>query len=146
MLSSETANRLQSFLEASDFPRRGGIFTDLDGTAVHEDRGRIYIPKAVELGLKEIYEMGRPIVLNSLRFPLSVIRTFGAEWYKISNAPIPCVTLNGSLIGYLKKDDEGKLGFQELQAMPLDNAEIDAALDKIELLAESNINEILLFY
>jgi hypothetical protein len=30
--------------------------------------------------------MGRPVVLNSLRFPLSVMRTLGKEWLAIANA------------------------------------------------------------
>jgi hydroxymethylpyrimidine pyrophosphatase-like HAD family hydrolase len=132
ILDSEIADRLRTFLDASKFSQLGGVVTDLDGTAVHEQQGRIYIPQAVELGLKEIYEMGRPIVLNSLRFPLSVLKTFGVHWYRISNAPIPCVTLNGSLLGYVNKDDDGRLSFQEIKAIPLDPDEIDAAVDKIQ--------------
>jgi len=146
MLNSEIADRLKTFLTASEFPQRGAVFTDLDGTAVHEEGGRVYIPQAVELGLREIYGMGRPIVLNSLRFPLSVLRTFGAEWFRISNAAIPCVTLNGSLMGYLNQDDDGELGFAEISAAPLNAEEIDAVIDKISLLVQAKIDEILLFY
>src|ERR1700754_1585788 len=89
---------LKTFVTESGFARHGGIVTDLDGTALHEDAGRIYIPQPVEFGLKALHDLGRPFVLNTLRFPLSVLRTFGREWYAISNSPIPTVTLNGSLL------------------------------------------------
>jgi hypothetical protein len=145
MLTREVQDQLRTFLDTSDFHQRGGVFTDLDGTVVHEEKGRIYIPQAVEFGLKEIYEMGRPIVFNSLRFPLSVLGAFGADWYKISNAAIPCVPLNGSLLGYINKND-GDLGFQEIAAVPLNPEEVDAAVDKIKRLLEANITEILLFF
>jgi len=138
--------RLLDFMNGSDFCERGGIITDLDGTAVHEDDGRIVIPQAVELGLKHIYELGRPLVINSLRFPLSVIRTFGTEWYSISNAPIPCVTLNGSLLGYVQQTREGGLVFEEISAIPLSPAEIDTALDKVKRLVDAHIKDILIFY
>src|SRR5215468_10110621 len=106
---------LKDFIRESGFSIRGGVVTDLDGTAVHEDRGRIYIPEPVEFGLKRLVELRRPIILNSLRFPLSVLRTFGHEWYSISNAPIPTVTLNGSLLGYVTKKDADELTFDEVE-------------------------------
>src|SRR5687767_7868106 len=92
---------LKQFLIQSRFATGGGVVTDLDGTAVHEEHGRVYIPQQVEIGLKRLYELGRPVVLNSLRFPLSVMRTFGKEWLAIANAPIPVVSLYGSQIGYV---------------------------------------------
>jgi hydroxymethylpyrimidine pyrophosphatase-like HAD family hydrolase len=138
--------RLRGFIEGSQFRSRGGIITDLDGTAVHEDRGRIYIPETVEHGLKRIYDSGRPVILNSLRFPLSVIRTFGRDWYTISNAPIPCITLNGSLLGYVKQADDAQLVFEELSATPLTAMEIDKALDRVQLLLDANLKDILVFY
>src|SRR4029453_16295701 len=101
--NDEAEMKLKDFLRQSSFKTSGGVITDLDGTAVHEFQGKIVIPKEVEFGLKRHYDLGRPLILNSLRFPLSVIRTFGADWYKISNAPIPTVTLNGSLIGFVSK-------------------------------------------
>ena len=96
---------LRNFLMQSRFAADGAVVTDLDGTAVHEEQGRIYIPEPVEFGLKKIYELGRPVVLNSLRFPLSVMRTFGKEWLAIANAPIPVVSLYGSQIGYVTRDE-----------------------------------------
>ncbi len=32
---------LREFLAQSDFMRNGGVMTDLDGTAVHEENGRV---------------------------------------------------------------------------------------------------------
>src|SRR5687768_18583680 len=107
-LSQEAEAKLERFINESSFATSGVVVTDLDGTAVHEDQGKIAIPKEVELGLMRHYERGRPLILNSLRFPLSVIRTFGQDWYKLSNAPIPTVTLNGSLAGY--RSEERRVG------------------------------------
>jgi hydroxymethylpyrimidine pyrophosphatase-like HAD family hydrolase len=146
VLSSDIEARLRRFIEGSQFCTQGGIITDLDGTAVHEDRGRIFIPEPVELGLKQIYDSGRPLILNSLRFPLSVIRTFGKDWYTISNAPIPCITLNGSLLGYVTKAPDDQLIFQELSAAPLSKLEIDEALARVQLLLDANLKDILVFY
>src|SRR5688572_32279030 len=97
-LDQAIIDSLQSFANESEFTKRGGIITDLDGTALHEKAGKIYIPKPVEFGFKALHDLGRPFVLNTLRFPLSVLRTFGRDWHNISNSPIPTVTLNGSLL------------------------------------------------
>src|SRR5678816_413056 len=129
VLREDIEVKLQRFIEQSSFATSGVVITDLDGTAVHEFQGKIAIPKEVELGLMRHYERGRPLILNSLRFPLSVIRTFGQDWYRLSNAPIPTVTLNGSLMGFVKKTDEGELGFEEAVAFPLTKEEIVAALN-----------------
>src|SRR5689334_2017983 len=110
-ISEEVEGKLRLFMQQSEFATEGAVITDLDGTAVHEYQGKISIPKEVELGLMHHYESGRPLILNSLRFPLSVIRTFGQDWYKLSNAPIPTVTLNGSLMGFVEKAEEGELAF-----------------------------------
>src|ERR671918_1866789 len=109
LLSDATEAKLRQFIDQSSFATSGVVITDLDGTAVHEVHGKIVIPKEVELGLMRHYERGRPLILNSLRFPLSVIRTFGQDWYRLSNAPIPTVTLNGSLAGYVTKNEDAEL-------------------------------------
>ena len=145
-LSEDLDEVLRQFLQQSNFASQGGIVTDLDGTAVHEDRGRIFIPKPVEYGLKQLRDLGRPFILNSLRFPLSVLRTFGREWYNISNAPIPTVTLNGSLIGYVTKTAEDELAFEEIDAFPLSTAEIDEVLEGVQGLLDGGIKDILVFY
>lgn len=137
---------LRRFLEQSSFAKHGGIVTDLDGTALHEDQGRIYIPKSVELGFRELHHLGRPFVLNSLRFPLSVLRTFGKDWYGVSNSPIPAVTLNGSLLGYVAKNEQDELAFEEIAAFPLAAQDIDRILNGVEELANGGMKEVLLFY
>lgn len=145
-LNEETEAKLTKFIDQSSFATAGAVITDLDGTAVHEYQGKIVIPKEVELGLMHHYERGRPLILNSLRFPLSVIRTFGQDWYKLSNAPIPTVTLNGSLIGFVKKTEEDELAFQEAAAFPLTNDEINEALEGVRGLIDGGIKNILVFY
>jgi hydroxymethylpyrimidine pyrophosphatase-like HAD family hydrolase len=145
-LSEEADAKLQHFMRNSAFATAGVVVTDLDGTAVHEYQGRITIPKEVELGLIHHYERGRPLILNSLRFPLSVIRTFGQDWYKLSNAPIPTVTLNGSLMGYVKKSEEAELAFEEAAAFPLTKDEIIEALEGVQGLLAGGIKNVLVFY
>ncbi len=145
-LSAELDTKLQDFIHQSTFATSGAVVTDLDGTAVHEFQGKIVIPKEVELGLMRHYESGRPLILNSLRFPLSVIRTFGQDWYKLSNAPIPTVTLNGSLMGFVKRTAEEELVFEEAAAFPLTHDEIREALKGVQGLVEGGIKNVLVFY
>ena len=145
-LNVEAEAKLQKFIEQSSFTTSGVVITDLDGTAVHEQQGKIIIPKEVELGLMRHYERGRPLILNSLRFPLSVIRTFGQEWYKLSNAPIPTITLNGSLMGYVKKTDEAELVFEEAAAFPLTKDEIIETLAGVKGILDGGLKSVLVFY
>ena len=138
--------QLQDFFNHSKFDECGALITDLDGTAIHEVEGRYSIPQSVQLGMDKIYDLGRPIVLNTLRFPLSVIRTFGKEWYKISNAPIPTVLMNGSQIGMIELDQDGNFFYNELDAFPLEADEIKNVLN---IIAEFIINkdfDLLVFY
>ena len=145
-MSAEAEAKLQQFIQQSSFASSGVVVTDLDGTAVHEYQGKVTIPKEVELGLMRHYERGRPLILNSLRFPLSVIRTFGQDWYKLSNAPIPAVTLNGSLLGFIKKTDQSELVFEEAAAFPLTKEEIIETLEGVEGLLNGGIENVLVFY
>ena len=62
---------LRLFIAGSNFRRSGAVVTDLDGTAVMEHEGRIYLPPEIEAGLKRIHAHGRPVIANTLRFPLS---------------------------------------------------------------------------
>ena len=146
VLHEEIDAKLRNFISNSSFSTAGAVVTDLDGTAVHEYQGKIVIPKEVELGLIRHYERGRPLMLNSLRFPLSVIRTFGQAWYALSNAPIPTVTLNGSLMGFVKKANESELLFEEAAAFPLTNTEILEALEGVNGLLDGGIRNVLVFY
>ena len=145
-LSSEVTEVVEQFFMSSAFTAKGGVITDLDGTAVHEDKGRIYIPEPVGFGLRAIYERGRPVVLNSLRFPLSVMRTFGKEWLAIAQAPIPVISMNGSQTGFVTTDEKGELCFEEIAAFPLSANEIDSVLAGVDALLEDDIREVLLFY
>lgn len=145
-LDQFTLDSLQTFATELDFANKGGVITDLDGTALHEDAGRIFIPEPVEFGFKALHDLGRPFVLNTLRFPLSVLRTFGREWHTISNSPIPTVTLNGSLLGYVTKTNDDQMAFEEIAAFPLHVNEIDKVLDIVERLMTERAGNILLFY
>jgi hypothetical protein len=46
---------------------------------------------------------GRPVILSPPRSPLSNLRSFGAEWYAVSQAPLPTVALSGSLLGWIDR-------------------------------------------
>ena len=118
-LSRELAARLQAFHKAVDFARRGGVITDLDGTAVEEHEGRVRVAVEVEQGLKSLADLGRPVVVNTLRFPLNVVRTFGRAWSAITAQPIPLVSLNGSVFGLLDPTGPEGTTFEELEATPL---------------------------
>lgn len=145
-LSTQHNSLLKQFIRQSRFTEKGGIITDLDGTAIHEEHGRIYIPEPVEFALKRLYQTGRPVILNSLRFPLSVMRTFGKEWLAIANAPIPVVSMNGSQLGFVGRDENNELSFEEITAFPLEAEQIDEVLAGVQKLLDDDIREVLLFY
>lgn len=145
-LSTQHNSLLKQFIRQSRFTEKGGIITDLDGTAVHEEHGRIYIPEPVEFALKRLYQTGRPVILNSLRFPLSVMRTFGKEWLAIANAPIPVVSMNGSQLGFVNRDENNELSFEEITAFPLEAEQIDEVVAGVQKLLDDDIREVLLFY
>jgi hydroxymethylpyrimidine pyrophosphatase-like HAD family hydrolase len=145
-LTDQQSDILRTFFNSGNFAEEGGVITDLDGTAIHESQGLFTVPKEVEYGLKKIYELGRPIVINTLRFPLSVIRTFGTAWYRISNAPVPTVLMNGSQLGYMLEHTDGTLGYKEIAAFPLERDEIGDVIQKVKNLAEGGLNDLLLFY
>jgi hydroxymethylpyrimidine pyrophosphatase-like HAD family hydrolase len=145
-LPASQSAQLQHFFNHSKFEECGGLITDLDGTAIHEFEGHYSIPQSVQLGLDKIYDLGRPIILNTLRFPLSVIRTFGKEWYKISNAPIPTVLMNGSQLGYIMQNNEGKFLYNEIDAFPLEPNEIAEVLQIVTSFIKNNDLDLLVFY
>ncbi len=144
-LTEDIRNQVQQYLEQSLFTSEGAVITDLDGTAVHEHEGRVAIPQAVEFGLKELYDQGRPVIINSLRFPLNVIRTFGEEWFRITQSPIPTISLNGSITGHIIHRD-GALTFEEVAAFPLSNQEIDEVLRGVQGLLDDGVKDVLLFF
>ncbi len=144
-LKEDKISRVKHFFETSQFSTRGGVITDLDGTAVHEYEGRTIIHRSVEMGLKNIYNLGRPIVINTLRFPLSVIRTFAKDWYLMSNAAIPVILLNGSQLGYIIKN-EYEFSFEPIISFPLSQEEIDDVLTRVNRFTKEDIQNIILFY
>lgn len=120
--------------------------TDLDGTAVHEADGRIVIPERVAIALKTLSDGGRPLIINSLRFPLNVIQTFGREWYSITNAPLPIVSLNGSLTGYLIESENGQISFREVDAFCLSELDITEVLTQLAELVSMHSGGLILFH
>jgi hydroxymethylpyrimidine pyrophosphatase-like HAD family hydrolase len=135
----------RNFFQASEFSTRGAVITDLDGTAVHENNRMTIIHHEVELGLKKIYDLGRPVIINTLRFPLSVIRTFAADWYKISSKPIPVIVLNGSQLGFIVKQDD-QFVFEQVKAFPLVAVEIREVCKAIDSLQKDGISSLILFF
>jgi len=145
-LAPEHISKLKTFFNNSQFSTKGAVITDLDGTAVHEHNGKINIHTSVELGLKKMQHLGRSIIINTLRFPLSVIQTFGKEWYTISNAPIPVILLNGSQLGYIVLSPTGNFEFKQLVSFTLAEVEIENVLKGVAKLIEDGINNIVFFY
>ena len=137
---------LREFAASSRFREGGGIVTDLDGTAVHEYEGRVAIPHGVSHALKRLSEQGHPIAINTLRFPMSVIGTFGQEWYAITNAPLPLISLNGSLIGHLKECPSGSIVFEETEAHVLSPDGVEEVLTGVEGLISNGVDRLLVFY
>jgi len=145
-LAQEHISKLKTFFNNSKFSTDGAVITDLDGTAVHEYNDKIIIHTSVELGLKKMHHLGRPIIINTLRFPLSVIHTFGKEWYTISNAPIPVVLLNGSQLGYIVQSSDGSFGFEQKVSFTLTEKEIDNVFQGVSKLLGGGINNLVFFY
>jgi len=135
---------IEQFVQRADF-RSGALILDLDGTALYEDRGKVFISGSVENGIKEIVAMGRPVVLNTLRFPLSVINTVAQEWMSITGDRIPAILLNGSLLGYIERKEES-LCFVEIASFPLQKYEVEVLIFQLRELLENEIRDIALFY
>lgn len=145
-LAQDIAGEVDAFLDASQFAAHGAVVTDLDGTAVHEFEGRVQVVSKVELALKRLRDQGRPVVINTLRFPLSVMRTFGRAWFEITGGAVPTVCLNGSLIGELVEESDGVPGFREYDAFPLEPAEIEGALATVGTLLGGGVVDVIVFH
>lgn len=141
---SREEEKMRRFIAAHDFFGKGCLALDLDGTALNEERGRIYISESVEAGVKAIHDLQRPVVLNTLRFPLSVINTIGLAWYELADIPILTVLLNGSILGNIRLT-EGKLEYEELAAFPMTEHELKLVSDGVKQLLKDGVDEILLF-
>jgi hydroxymethylpyrimidine pyrophosphatase-like HAD family hydrolase len=142
MLQPENDELLRRFMKTRQF---SFLALDLDGTALMEDRGKIFISSAVEKGVKAMHDLGRTVAINTLRFPLSVIHTVGDAWYQIADAPILTVLLNGSVLGYIKKASD-KFIYEELAAFPMTKEEVDSLVGGIRQLTSAGINDVILFY
>jgi hydroxymethylpyrimidine pyrophosphatase-like HAD family hydrolase len=145
MLASDVFDSLLAFRAGSRFTERGGVVTDLDGTALHEREGRVYVAEPVAEGLGALADLGRPVVVNTLRFPLNVVRTFGREWSSITRQPAPLVSLNGAVFGLLTPVGESQATFEELAAFPLSAAELEAAAARVEELMAEGLRNLSLF-
>src|SRR5688572_27781109 len=145
-LHSDISATLHAFQRTSRFGSRGGVVTDLDGTAVRERDGRVFVAEPVAEGLKALVEHGRPVVLNTLRFPLNVIRTFGREWSAITADPVPLVSLNGAVMGLLRPTDVGETTFDELVAYTLSAKQIDEVIHRLDTLLRDGVDEVVLFH
>lgn len=145
-LPKKIASRVLEFYQKSDFARRGGVITDLDGTALHEEGGKLSVALSVEAGLKALSEMGRPVVINTLRFPLNVIKTFGRAWSEITDEPIPLISLNGAVLGRLTPVGEHDVEFIELEAATLTEDEIDAVVSSLDSMLAAGLTNLLVFH
>src|SRR5262249_47633336 len=114
-------------------------------TALLEDHGKVFISSSVEKAVKAIHDLNIPLVLNTLRFPLSVINTVGHAWYEIAEAPILTVLLNGSVLGYIKSDDD-HLHYEEIVAYPLNHTELAMVLESLTQLEQTGVDDLLLFF
>lgn len=144
-LSHDIATRVLEFHRRSDFSRSGGVITDLDGTALYEEAGKLNVDLSVEAGLKAIAELGRPVVINTLRFPLNVIKTFGRAWSEITDEPIPLISLNGSVFGRLTPVGEHEVEFKEWEAAPLLPEEIELFLSDLEAMLSRGLSNLCVF-
>lgn len=145
-LSDEVTAQLRHFHVTSQFATRGGVITDLDGTAVLEREGVVLVADTVTQGLRALVGLGRPVVLNTLRFPLNVIRTFGRAWSEITAAPLPLVSLNGSVIGNLTPTAEGETTFEPVVAFPIPDTDLDECVRGVESLVKDGIDNVVLFH
>jgi hydroxymethylpyrimidine pyrophosphatase-like HAD family hydrolase len=143
-LTTQDRERLRKFVETRNFAR-GMLVLDLDGTALLEDRGKVFISSSVEKGVRAVQDLGGTVVVNTLRFPLSVIRTIGEEWYQIVDAPILTVLLNGSVLGYIKCKS-GALIYEEIAAFPMTTEDLQIILGGVRQLIAAGIDQILLFF
>jgi hydroxymethylpyrimidine pyrophosphatase-like HAD family hydrolase len=141
---AEWEEPLGRFAKSIDL-QRTFLALDLDGTALLEDQGKVFISSSVEKAVKAIHDLNIPIAINTLRFPLSVMNTVGKEWYQIAEAPILTVLLNGSVLGYIKVEGE-KMRYEEVAAYPMSREELKTLLDGMGQLLKDKIEDIILFY
>lgn len=145
-MTPQAMDAVDAFLRASRFAENGGVMTDLDGTAVHEREGRVLVAMEVERGLKALAEQGRPVVLNTLRFPLNVVRTFGRAWSTVTDAPLPLASLNGAQTGWPVPGPGDTAVFEEIDAVPMDDDAIDEIDAAVRTLLAEGVSDLLVFH
>lgn len=146
MASDAWRGPLQSFLRQSRWHERGAVITDLDGTAVHEREGVALLSKEIEFALKAVHDRGRAVIVNSLRFPLSVIRVFGQEWHRVTGAAIPLVSLKGAQVGQVVRAASGEFAFEAFESFVLGTGEIDDVAKGVEGWIGRGVEELLVFF
>lgn len=137
-LSLDHHRALERFVGSSDI-RKGAWFIDLDGVIFNQDkRGKITVSKEAEGGIRDMLAMGCPVIINSLRFPVSLIKSVAASWLLMFEKEIPAVLLKGSLIGRFVKR-AGAIIFEEKIAYPLKEKEIDEIVNGVADSLESHL-------
>jgi hypothetical protein len=135
-LQPEHQRILESFLDRADFGT-GGVFLDLDGVALLEMEGQLSISGTIERGVGLLGSLGRPVILNTLRFPLTVIRDIAPEWIAVYGARIPAVLMNGSVLGHIVDEGGGRLGWHEEASFPMDETMIAEIVKGFEEIIKS---------
>ena len=125
--------------------RHGGV-TDLDGTAVHEENGRVYVSDAMEKGLKRMHDLGRSVVINSLRFPLSVMQASAKRGTKSPGVPVPVHGSAWRLCGRMVLTKSGDIGFEVIEAICLESEKVQAIVSGASTLVDAGANELLVFF
>lgn len=137
-LSPDQHQAIERFVSLSDL-RKGAWFVDLDGVIfIQEGRGKFNISEEAEHGILNTWNIGCSVIINSLRFPLSIIENLVPDWLLMYEKDIPAVLLNGGLIGYFRKKDGG-IVFEELEAHPLSEKELDSLVDGLTAVIANSI-------
>ena len=144
--STPQLTRLRRFLDRHGDASAAHVITDLDGTALHERDGRVCIPASIERGIRRVHERGGSVVVNTLRFPGSVIAVLAPEWTRITGAPLPLVSLKGSQVGHLVKTADGNFAFDEAAAYPLGHEEIEEVMEGVAGMVEGGVDDLLVFH
>lgn len=145
-LTKEQKKQISDFTNRPEFVELGGLMTDLDGTVIQQKDGRYFMPEQVREGLTDMYNTSCPVVINTMRFPLSVIKTFATDWYDMSKASVPLVSLNGSQVGYINKDNKARFTFEETDAFPLKENEISKFISDVDAILSNNGNVLVFYY
>lgn len=144
-LTKQQKQEISDFSDSLDFMHKGGLMTDLDGTVIQQKDGRYFMPDPVRTGLMDIYNTHCTVIINTMRFPLSVIKTFADDWYNISKASVPLVSLNGSQTGFVHKEKSG-FTFEETDAFPLKNKDITTFISDLNNVLKDGGKPIVFYY